>query len=182
MQRLKIVLWLVFWGSMSGCAQLEDGGSRTSGSPYYSESNRFPPSIRSARDRCAAYGFEVGTDGFAACVQKEFLESQSPRTSNNPSGHTGYAYGIPISPKPVGCWLYEHDQFSGVTHRLKLGGAVSTMHAFNDKASSARISPGCTLEVYEHTDFRGERRILRQDTPSLGAPWNDRISSARCVC
>lgn len=173
MRPMSVVLKTVVLMSLTGCATVEDLSGRISEQMRAAEQARHQSQMETARRRCTDYGYEPGTETYAACVQKEFSEQQQSRILPN--------HGTSAS-SASGCALYEHDQFAGVVHRLKPGAMATTLHAFNDKTSSARVGPSCTLELFEHDDFRGERRILRQDTAALGASWNDRVSSAKCLC
>lgn len=53
---------------------------------------------------------------------------------------------------------------------------------WNDRISSIWLAPGCRIIVWEHTIGRGSHTSFRSSTPYVGDRWNDRISSASCIC
>ena len=76
------------------------------------------------------------------------------------------------------CWGHHHDIYS----EERFSGAKGNW--WNDRVSSVVVRPGCYLDVYEHTRFRGSSHRLRdgihKNLPDIG--WNDRISSWSCLC
>jgi len=83
--------------------------------------------------------------------------------------------------------LYEHDSFLGQT--FEVARTLHTLHPFGagDKASSACVPQGWTIELFEHSDWRGSMLRLvgpvaesdfKRDAPD-GRDWNDKISSVR---
>jgi hypothetical protein len=84
----------------------------------------------------------------------------------------------------VGCSLYEHAQWFGNEFRIGRNYQFSYVgDNFNDQASAASVPNGCRLVIYEHANFLGAVRVLGpRDYASLGDPWNDVVSSVRCLC
>lgn len=83
----------------------------------------------------------------------------------------------------IACALYEHDNYRGHSLIIGAGQRFSNVGAgWNDKASSVRVGPGCTLTLYQHSNFSGDQRTVTGDTASLGNLWNDQTSSASCQC
>lgn len=179
MQRTSIIFWEAALVSLMGCTAVEDLSGRISEQMRAAEQNRQQAHMETARKRCLDYGYEPGTETFATCVQKEFTDLSTARSAVT-VGSVNIG-GSAVSGS-AGCTLYEHANYAGGTYRLRPNGVAHALHGFNDRASSARVSGSCTLELYEHDDHRGERRVVRQDTPELGNAWNDRVSSAKCLC
>jgi hypothetical protein len=71
--------------------------------------------------------------------------------------------------------LYEHTNFHGVSHAMKLP-FTANLQGFNDKASSLRVPPGTQVAVCEHENFKGNCPIFNQDTASI--PMQDAATSA----
>lgn len=71
--------------------------------------------------------------------------------------------------------LYEHSNFHGVAHPIKLP-YVRNLQGFNDKASSLRVPPGMLVSLCEHEGFGGQCPIFSDDTASI--PMNDAATSA----
>lgn len=179
MQPTFVIILGVAAASLTGCAAVEDLSGRISEQMRVAEQNRQQAQMETARKRCLDHGYEPGTETFAACVQRELADLSASRpAATGGSVNVGSAAGV----GSAGCTLYEHANYAGVTYRLRPNSAVNALHGFNDRASSARVAGSCTLELYEHDDYRGERRLLRQDTPEFGSAWNDRVSSAKCLC
>jgi hypothetical protein len=58
---------------------------------------------------------------------------------------------------------------------------------WNDVVSSATVDPSCRLRVWEHMQGEGASKEWRGGKNGLrikyvGDEWNDRISSATCLC
>merc|ERR1719369_197410 len=95
--------------------------------------------------------------------------------------------GKAIDKKPVCAVFHENFHFSGQT--FSLHGDNSHLDSFwNDRISSVRVTPGCTVTLYEHFGFGG-RSVSRSggSWSSLlhiqsGFNWNDKVSSIRCSC
>ena len=179
MQRTSIIFLGGAVASLTGCTAVEGLSGRISEQMRAAEQNRQQAQMETARKRCLDYGYEPGNETFAACVQKEFTDLSAARSAVT-VGSVNIGSGMASS--PAGCTLYEHVNYGGGAYRLRPNSVVNALPGFNDRASSARVSGSCTLELYEHDDHRGERRILRQDTSEFGHGWNDRVSSAKCWC
>jgi hypothetical protein len=105
-----------------------------------------------------------------------------------------------VGPRPNGqCMLWEHRDMEGARLRLPHGERVSfaqgdvgnsawrEVPSWNDAASSAKIDAGCRLRVWEHMLAQGASREWSGGNNGLlvkyvGSTWNDRISSATCLC
>lgn len=171
MHRTSTISLAVTMAILTGCTAVENLSAQISEQMRVAEQNRQQSQMEVARKRCFTDGHEPGTADFLTCVQKELADLSATRPAVSGAGADS-----------AGCTLYEHAHYSGMTHRLRPNTVVSTLHGFNDKASSVRVTGNCTLELYEHDDHRGERHILSQDTAELGRAWNDRASSAKCLC
>ena len=97
------------------------------------------------------------------------------------------------------CVLWEHRDLQGASLRMPNGDSVSFANAnpgstawserpeWNDRVSSMTIDRGCRLDVWEHMEGKGASKTWRGGTRGwmvryVGGNWNDRISSAMCVC
>jgi hypothetical protein len=79
--------------------------------------------------------------------------------------------------------IYEHKDFGGSSRAVAAGEAVAWIgDDWNDQMSSARVSAGCTLVVYEHANFKGASEKYRKDKKWVGDAWNDQVSGYRCTC
>lgn len=83
----------------------------------------------------------------------------------------------------VACEMYEHVSFRGRVLPMTPGQAVSFRGGqfWNDRVSSVRVSPGCSLVVYQHTRMGGASEEFFRSARAIGG-WNDQISSAECIC
>lgn len=83
-----------------------------------------------------------------------------------------------------GCALYEHSNFQGGNLYFDANQTSASLNSagWNDKASSVAVSPGCTLEVFQHDNYQGNRQVYTQDVANVGQAWNDQISSIKCTC
>lgn len=98
------------------------------------------------------------------------------------------------------CTLWEHRDMQGARLRMPNGQQVSFAHNnevgstawserpdWNDVVSSAKIDPGCKLQVWEHMEAAGASKTWSGGQNGwrvnyVGGTWNDRISSATCYC
>jgi hypothetical protein len=87
---------------------------------------------------------------------------------------------------------FEHVNFQGA--RIEFAGEASRVPlGWNDRISALRVNcssrsdqsgrrdaPACVY--YEHANFTGRQEVVAdgEAIPSIGAAWNDRISSIRC--
>jgi len=83
-----------------------------------------------------------------------------------------------------GCAAYEHSNFQGKEISLRPGEIASQLapRNWNDIITGVRVTRGCALEVGEHHDFKGKRRLISRDIDHVGAEWNDKISALSCQC
>jgi hypothetical protein len=92
--------------------------------------------------------------------------------------------GVARASTPICAVLYDDANLQGMS--LIAWGTdtrAETVPAyFNDKMSSAYVSPNCTLIAYEDANFRGPYLIL-SETAYLVPDWfNDTMSSFTCIC
>ena len=98
--------------------------------------------------------------------------------AEGPIGTTG-GPNVPFK----GCYYYEHDGFKGERREIPFGVRRNYVgDHWNDKISSIACSPGCSLRVWEHRDFKGASRVFQPNTLYVGDSWNDEISSLEPVC
>ncbi|WP_420833062.1 beta/gamma crystallin-related protein [Shimazuella soli] len=90
--------------------------------------------------------------------------------------------------------LYEHVHFKGRSKKFCSNDKSLVNDGWNDRASSAKVSSGDGVIVYEHTNYKGEKftmgpggygdltkwhfSIYTSD-PKSKRTWNDVISSLR---
>ena len=106
---------------------------------------------------------------------------------------------LSVGPPRTGqCMLWEHRDMQGAHLRLSHGERMSfagdtgnsawrEVPSWNDIASSAKAGAGCRLRVWEHMLGEGASKDWANGSNSLlikyvGSAWNDRISSATCLC
>lgn len=82
------------------------------------------------------------------------------------------------------CRFYEDVDFGGRRLIVREGQSRDFVDGefWNDRISSARISPGCSARVTIDTDGEGDERELEGRVRDLGPEWNDQISSIDCDC
>jgi hypothetical protein len=91
-------------------------------------------------------------------------------------------------PQPVvrGSVLFFQDQdFRGRSQEFfESVDRLAGTHIGNDTISSLRVSPGCTVHLYEHESFRGRATVVTSDTRDLrgSTVGNDAVSSFRLDC
>lgn len=84
-----------------------------------------------------------------------------------------------------GVTLFEHPDFGGANQSFSADVArLSGTAIGNDRASSVRVAPGCTVTLYRDTDFRGRATVLRGDAQRLAGTdvGDDAVSSLRVDC
>ncbi|RQP24460.1 peptidase inhibitor family I36 protein [Piscinibacter terrae] len=113
-------------------------------------------------------------------------------------GSTAYAGGTP-PPKSATCTIYEHRDYGGAHWTLRNGddlkmvsapdyGTSDGIHRFlyepswNDKVSSFKVDPGCTLTLWEHVNHGGHHFRSGKSYKYVGDGWNDKASEAVCEC
>lgn len=80
------------------------------------------------------------------------------------------------------CTFYADANYQGMRGVQPAGDNRWVGDGWNDRISSVRCDPGCTLEAYEHIDFGGARERFRGSVAFVGPVWNDRASSLRVTC
>ena len=97
------------------------------------------------------------------------------------------------------CTIYENRDYKGAAWTLHNGddmkmvaqgdiGISDGIHRFlyqpswNDAVSSFKVSPGCTLTLWEHVDQKGSHFRSNRSYLYVGDRWNDRASEAVCEC
>ncbi len=109
------------------------------------------------------------------------------------------ALAAPAFAAGPGCTIFQHRGFGGAHWFLHNGddmlmiqppelGTSDGIHRFiykadwNDQVSSVKVSPGCTLTMWEDVNKGGAHFTARHDHEYLGDNWNDRVSEAECTC
>lgn len=104
----------------------------------------------------------------------------------------------------AGCTLFQHRDFGGSRYNLGHldrmimvrgestgcttnghgGGCESTLYepSWNDQVSSFKVTPGCTLTMWQHVNQSGARFHTSKSYRYVGDRWNDQASEALCVC
>ena len=54
--------------------------------------------------------------------------------------------------------------------------------SWNDKVSSFKVGPGCTLTLWEHVNQGGHYFRANKSYTYIGDRWNDKASDAVCEC
>ena len=81
------------------------------------------------------------------------------------------------------CTYFEHANFQGRRGDIFEGRDIPSIGGqWNDSISALSCRPGCSVDVYEHIDYRGASRHFSGEMPFVGPLWNDRISSMRVSC
>jgi hypothetical protein len=128
------------------------------------------------------------------------------RKSANFSALSFFVASLSILPSAVnaGCILYQHRDYGGAHwtldhfERMRMvrgenlgcttnghgGGCESTIHqpSWNDQVSSFKVTPGCTLTLWQHIDEQGARFRSSKSYRYVGSGWNDEASEALCMC
>ncbi|HEY9691583.1 MAG TPA: beta/gamma crystallin domain-containing protein [Oculatellaceae cyanobacterium] len=88
----------------------------------------------------------------------------------------------------IGATFYEGENLSGKKFTLsKYGVRRELSDSWNDKISSIKIAPNCTVLLYENFQFQGKLAVYEGQTTGLtinklGVYWNDKISSLKVFC
>merc|ERR1712096_16673 len=81
------------------------------------------------------------------------------------------------------CALFEHCDYRGEHFCMSAGESYSNLKWFNDKISSTKVSSsGCSMTIYEHSNFRGQSARTSRNNHCLNRIWTDQISSIKCTC
>lgn len=96
---------------------------------------------------------------------------------------------IAVAPAYAGIVLFEHENYNAqIGQSLNIGsGHRSSLPGFNDKTTSFTISGGYTVQLWEHTDYKGcKTTVWEKSKPDLrkyafcsGGNWSDKTSSVR---
>ncbi len=76
--------------------------------------------------------------------------------------------------------LYEHLNFVGES-RTFTGSNPNVGSVFNDKTTSARVTPGEVWVLYEDSSFRGRQFVVSSDVANVGSDFNDKTTSLRRI-
>jgi len=104
------------------------------------------------------------------------------------AGAVGLAAAEAHASWPICGFLHEHSNYGEPTYMASVGANVSYFgESFNDKASSLTVTPDCTLELWEDSDYRWSSLTFNGGSagfflPWIGESWNDRVSSFKCTC
>lgn len=104
----------------------------------------------------------------------------------------------------AGCRIFQHRDYGGAGYTLDHfermimvngeslgctthghgGGCESTTYnaSWNDHVSSFKVTPGCTLTLWEHVNEGGARFRSSKSYKYVGDAWNDKASEALCMC
>lgn len=104
----------------------------------------------------------------------------------------------------AGCTLFQHRDYGGsrwgLSHfeRMKMvngeslgcttnghgGGCESVTYepSWNDQVSSFKVTPGCTLTLWQHVGPGGSHFRSSRSYKYVGSRWNDQASEALCMC
>ena len=79
--------------------------------------------------------------------------------------------------------LYEHDQYNGWVEAVKETSNGHVLHRNrNDKVSSVKVTPGCTLKAYRHINLESLLFTATSDMNYVGHQNNDHMTSFSCTC
>ncbi len=116
------------------------------------------------------------------------------------------AAGLMLAPAvaDAGCRLFQHRDYGGSGYTLNHldrmimvegestgcttnghgGGCESTIYnaSWNDQVSSFKVTPGCTLTLWQHVNQGGGRFRSSKSYLYVGGNWNDEASEALCMC
>ena len=92
-----------------------------------------------------------------------------------------------VGPRPArGCaTMYQHYHYRGRQLRINNGQVLNNFVRlrFNDQLSGVKVRRGCTLQVFEHVNYRGRRLQFKgRNNCCFRGWWNDKASSAKCTC
>lgn len=104
----------------------------------------------------------------------------------------------------AGCTIYQHRDYGGsrwgLSHfeRMKMVrgeslGCTTNGHGngcesvtyeptWNDQVSSFKVTPGCTLTLWQHVGPGGSHFRSNRSYTYVGSRWNDQASEALCMC
>ncbi len=93
----------------------------------------------------------------------------------------------PAAPQPpavvAGCTIFEHFNYRGRQVFIQPNTQQSFFAtAYDNMASSVRISGQCRLRAFRRATFSGRDQTYQADTSQFGGAMNERISSVQCLC
>ena len=153
-------------------------------------------------DTCRqGYVWREARAGDHVCVTPEIRDRTAADNRQAASRVASAGSGsAPKGPPPSRtCTVFEHRDFGGAHWTLRNGdvlrmvrepdvGTSDGIHRFiyqpswNDKISSFKVDPGCTLTLWEHVNYGGSRFRATKSYNFVGDAWNDKASDAVCEC
>jgi hypothetical protein len=126
-------------------------------------------------------------------------ETRAQAASDNREAASRLAGNGPNKGKDLTCTIFEHRDYGGAHWTLHNGddmkminapdvGTSDGIHRFlydpswNDKVSSFKVDPGCTLTLWEHVNQGGSHFRADKSYTYVGDGWNDKASEAVCEC
>ena len=103
-------------------------------------------------------------------------------------GILGLPFGMVLSVGLAGaaaaqCMIYEDRNYRGESRVIEANRTVADLgRAWRNRTSAVRVTRGCQLVTHENPNFEGDRRTFRQSAAWVERYWDDRVSSASCVC
>lgn len=116
----------------------------------------------------------------------------------------GLGLGLAPMASQAGCRIFQHRDYGGsgytLNHfeRMKMVGGESTgcttnghgggcesviySPSWNDQVSSFKVTPGCTLTLWQHVNEGGSHFRSSRSYTYVGSAWNDEASEALCMC
>lgn len=94
------------------------------------------------------------------------------------------ANALPAQAHEICAILYEHADFGGNSY-VVFGDYTEVPYVgkwWNDRISSVRVVPGCSLTLFEHTNYQGLPYHIDSDLSYVGNLFNDRASAFTCYC
>ncbi len=107
---------------------------------------------------------------------------------------------LTASAAEAGCSVYQHRDYGGARwglgsrDELQMGGGepmgktgdgrIYYQPSWNDQVSSLKVTPGCTLTLWQHagTSGGGATFTANKNYKYVGSSWNDQASWAYCYC
>ena len=124
--------------------------------------------------------------------------SVAPKTRAQTVSDNGQAASRVVKANHI-CTIFEHRNFGGAHWTLQNGddmkminppdvGVQNSIYRFiyeaswNDKVSSFKVGPTCTLTLWEHVNLGGHHFRANKNYSYVGDSWNDKASEAICKC
>ena len=81
------------------------------------------------------------------------------------------------------CEVFEHMNFTGESMAIERNQSMPRLGKLNDRISSAKVGPQCTMIAYADEEYKGAVTIFSPgEHATLPTGWDDQISSLRCSC